>query len=140
MLLRKRRLSKENPFYKIKIIFLTLLFISSIVVGFSYLYINNYFSAAYDYINPLSLNRNSFQILIEDDLEKSKIGFSKVIVNKDDSITANLKNGGSVIFSSKKDLESQITSLQLILSRLTIEGKKLKTLDFRFDNPVVSFN
>ena len=139
MLLRKRRLSKENPTYKIKIIFLCFLFISSIVIGFSYLYINNYFSA-YDYINPLSLNRNSFQILIEEDLEKSKIGFSKVIVNKDDSITANLKNGGSVIFSSKKDLESQITSLQLILSRLTIEGKKLKTLDFRFDNPVVSFN
>lgn len=139
MLLRKRRLNKEDPFYKIKIIFLTLLFISSVVIGFSYLYINNYFTG-YNYINPLSINRNSSQYLFKEKLEKSNLGFTKIVINKDDSISATLKSGGSVIFSSKKDLSSQITSLQLILSRLTIEGKKLKTLDFRFDNPVVSFN
>lgn len=139
MLLRKRRLNKEDPFYKIKIIFLTLLFISSVVIGFSYLYINNYFTG-YNYINPLSINRNSSQYLFKEKLEKSNLGFTKIVINKDDSISATLKSGGSVIFSLKKDLSSQITSLQLILSRLTIEGKKLKTLDFRFDNPVVSFN
>jgi len=50
-----------------------------------------------------------------------------------------LRDGGELILSSKKDLENQLSSLQLILSRLTIEGKKLKKLDFRYDNPVVSF-
>jgi hypothetical protein len=50
-----------------------------------------------------------------------------------------LIDNGEVILSSKKDIGSQLSSLQLMLARLTIEGKKLKVLDFRFDNPVVSF-
>ena len=59
--------------------------------------------------------------------------------SSDASLIVELENEGVVILSSKKDIRSQISSLQLILSRLTIEGKKLKILDFRYDNPVVSF-
>lgn len=44
-----------------------------------------------------------------------------------------------VYISSQKSLDEQISSLQLILSRLTIEGKHFATLDLRFDKPVVVF-
>ena len=62
-----------------------------------------------------------------------------MVNDSDGSFAVTLQDGGEVILSSKKDIGSQLTSLQLVLSRLTIEGKKLKRLDFRFDNPVVEF-
>ena len=72
-------------------------------------------------------------------LSDSNIDIARSVIGQEESIEVELKDGGKVIFSSKKDLKKQITSLQLVLSRLTIEGKKLKILDFRYDNPVVSF-
>ena len=55
-------------------------------------------------------------------------GTSYVIVLKDDS---------QIILSSEKDIHSQISSLQFILSRLTMEGKLFTQLDLRFDKPVI---
>lgn len=48
-------------------------------------------------------------------------------------------NGPLVIFSSQKELDFQLDSLQLIFSRAKIEGKDLKRLDLRFDKPVVVY-
>ncbi len=50
-----------------------------------------------------------------------------------------LTTGEEIYISSQKPLNGQISSLQLILSRLTIEGKHFTTLDLRFDKPVVVF-
>lgn len=50
-----------------------------------------------------------------------------------------LTTGEEVLFSKEKPLDIQLSSLQLVLSQLTIEGKKLQTIDFRFDKPVVLF-
>lgn len=49
-----------------------------------------------------------------------------------------LKDGLQVVMSSKKDIDSQLDSLQLILSRATIEGEKTKKIDLRFDKPVLT--
>ncbi|MEK7551707.1 MAG: hypothetical protein AAB532_03855 [Patescibacteria group bacterium] len=138
MLLRKRRINKYNSKKGIKIILITVLFIGLIVTFFSYLYINFYINT-YGFISPLSVNKDSLLVRVEEGLEKENISFGKVSTNSDGSLSVKLKDESEIIFSSKKSVASQITSLQLMLSRLTIEGKKLKSLDFRFDNPVVSF-
>ena len=54
-------------------------------------------------------------------------------------ITITSDKNATYIFDKKKKIPEQRTSLQLILSRLTIEGKQASKIDFRFDNPVVTF-
>jgi hypothetical protein len=48
-----------------------------------------------------------------------------------------LDKGKTVLFSAKKDIQSQISSLQFILSRLTMEGRQFSRLDLRFDKPII---
>lgn len=138
MLFSKRRINKYSPKQGLKLILITILFIGIISTLFAYLYINFYINT-YGFISPLSQNKETLLVKVEEELEKQNISFGKVLSNSDGSLSVKLKNESEIIFSSKKDVKSQITSLQLMLSRLTIEGKKLKSLDFRFDNPVVSF-
>jgi len=44
-----------------------------------------------------------------------------------------------VVFSSKKESQIQIDSLQFILSRAKIEGRIVRKIDLRFDKPVVNY-
>ncbi len=50
-----------------------------------------------------------------------------------------LKNKSHIILSKSRDITSQISSLQFILTRLTMEGKLFTQLDLRFDKPVIRF-
>lgn len=61
------------------------------------------------------------------------------LIETDTDITVTRDKNITYIFNKKKKISEQITSLQLILSRLTIEGKQASKIDFRFDNPVVTF-
>jgi len=89
-------------------------------------------------ISPLS-RTSSPNVKLEKLLLTEKIPFSKINVASDSSFIVSLAEGGEVNISQKKSLDAQISSLQLILSRLTIEGKKFKFLDLRFDKPVIIF-
>lgn len=137
-MLQRRRLKKERSKRRIRIFFISLLLLSLFIVAIEYLYLNFSFGRA-TFISPIAKINKSKLALLESSLDKKKIAFLSASLNLDNSFTVELKEGEEIILSSKKDLESQLSSLQLILSRLTIEGKKLKKLDFRFDNPVVSF-
>lgn len=53
-----------------------------------------------------------------------------------DSYEIALNSGPVVIFSSS-DFEAQAASLQLILNRFKIEGRRIKFIDLRFSKPVV---
>lgn len=142
MFQRKRQLKKDKSKKKVKFFFKALFFLIVILLIFEYLYFNFSFSFSLGkitYISPLSKNKVSNTVLLSEKLEKKNISFTSVTASSDASLVVKLKEGSVVILSSKKDIESQISSLQLILSRLTIEGKKLKVLDFRYDSPVVSF-
>lgn len=55
------------------------------------------------------------------------------------ALLVNLSSGETIIFSSSKDVQQQVDSLQIILTRLTIEGKKFQSIDFRYDKPVVTY-
>ena len=137
MFQKKRQLKKEKSKSRLKVLILALLFIFVLTLVSEYIYLN--FSFGKSFLSPIAKVTNSQTLNVEKQLEKENINFSSTSINVDKSISVNLTNGGVVILSSKKDIRSQLSSLQLILSRLTIEGKKLKSLDLRFDSPVISF-
>lgn len=85
------------------------------------------------------MQKNTNRSEINDLLQESGIAFTSVESANDSSYLVNLKDGGQVIITQNKNVQNQISSLQLILSRLTIEGKRFKSLDFRYDKPVVLF-
>jgi len=43
------------------------------------------------------------------------------------------------VFTLEKPVSSQVASLQMILNRFKIEGKKPKKVDLRFEKPIVTF-
>lgn len=71
-------------------------------------------------------------------LGKHNIVYTSVASTQDDFvITMNAKQ--QVLVTKKKDIDSQISSLQVILPRLTMEGRAFRRLDMRFEKPVVVY-
>ena len=83
-------------------------------------------------------NQNSSKTRLEELLNKQSIRFEK-ISDLNQYLELKLNDSQVVYISSGKDLKKQVSSLQLIVNRLTIEGKRFKSLDFRFDKPVILF-
>lgn len=54
-----------------------------------------------------------------------------------DSLVASLSGNLQVTFSLQKDLSNQVATLQVILERFRIEGRKVSRIDLRFNNVVV---
>ncbi len=90
-------------------------------------------------LSPLSKNQTSEMSVIEKNLKKSNISFKSIETSGDLSILINLEKEKVVIIDSNKDIGEQLSSLQLILSQLKIEGKSFKRLDFRYQKPVITF-
>ena len=71
---------------------------------------------------------------------KSKnISYISIETAKDLSLIIKLDKERQVIIDPDKDINQQLSSLQLILSQLKIEGKLFKRLDFRYQKPIISF-
>jgi len=134
----KKRKIKTRFFQQIKIFLIALMGIF-VFFGVVYLIFFFLFPQKQLFISPLALQKNVNRNQIDDLLEKSGIAFTSVQNAKDSTYLVNLKDGGQVIITQNKNVQNQISSLQLILSRLTIEGKRFKSLDFRYDKPVVVF-
>ncbi len=138
MFQRKRQFKKEKAKKRFKLTLMILFFLLIILILTEFFYLN-FYSPRSNFISPIAKNSKSSLGSLESKFEEKKISYTKMSASSDGSFIVKLSGGGEVILSSKKDIGSQLSSLQLILSRLTIEGKRLKSLDFRFDNPVVSF-
>ena len=128
-ILRKKRVA-------IIILFLGLL-LSATSLVLSYFYTNY---SKEPPANPVSKEKLYSERDLKNMLKDKNIQYAKITYGNDLSFYIDLRDGGQVIISLNKGLENQISSLQLILSRLTIEGKRLKKLDFRFDKPVIELN
>lgn len=132
---RRNRKAKKGLF----LILLFLLFFSISASLFSYywftktLFISPLPNRSLDNLNPLTTEE------LKTLLKKGNIAFSEVKSSTGSSILVTLKDGNDVLFSAKKSLGEQVSSLQLILSRLTIEGKRFKNLDLRFEKPTVAY-
>lgn len=134
----KKRKIKTRFFQQVKIFFIALMGMF-ILLGIVYLIFFLSFPKKQLFISPLALQKTTYRNQIDEMLQKSEIAFTSVESAKDSTYLVNLKDGGQVIITQNKNVQNQISSLQLILSRLTIEGKRFKSLDFRYDKPVVLF-
>ena len=137
MSIKKRKL-KNKLFAEVKIFFASL-FILFILFSVGFV-LFNFVLPKGELLSPLAKqleNRRHNQL--EGDLAQDNIMYDSIEVASDSSYLINLKDGGQVIISPGKNIENQISSLQLIISRLTIEGKRFKVLDFRYDKPVIVF-
>ncbi|MCL5010179.1 MAG: hypothetical protein M1289_01080 [Patescibacteria group bacterium] len=77
-----------------------------------------------------------YQDLVRD-LNKAHINFISISVLEPSTYIVTIARNKEVIFSKNFNLSKQVSSLQLIQSRLTIEGEDFTRLDFRFSNPVI---
>ena len=137
MSIKKRKI--KNSFFRSIKIFLFALVGISVLFYIVYLAVSFFFPKKELFISPLSIQKNIYHNRIDDLLQKSGIAFTSIKDGPDSSYLVTLKDGGQVIITQNKNVQNQISSLQLILSRLTIEGKRFKSLDFRYDKPVVLF-
>jgi len=90
------------------------------------------------YISPLAKNQTSQVKEIESLLKNKKITYHD-ISTKDLSFVIRLEGESTAIIDPSKDIEQQLSSLQLIITQLTIEGKTFKAVDFRFEKPIIKF-
>lgn len=149
---RKRQKKNNRHFFARTILFLaiSLLVLSVGLFSFSQLFPNLWFIKS-TFVSPIptvlsksnkqdSQDRNiaTTQVL-QAILLKNNIPFSSTSLLSDSSYLVQLIAGEEVLLSSKKPLASQISSLQLLLSRFTIEGKRFTRLDLRFDKPIAVF-
>lgn len=84
--------------------------------------------------NPAT--NNNYLILLNQ-LANEQINISYLNYLDNETVEASLSSGVKVIFSLKDNPIDLVTSLQLILSRFRIEGRKVNKIDLRFKNPVV---
>jgi hypothetical protein len=141
----RRRQSQRVPIKRIFFIFLFVsIFILLLVTClYSFPVIFAYLSSK-GLISPLAstvgihdaLGNSMTQDTVKQKVEKAHFPV-KTIEEFDESYSVTLVSGETILFSKKKSLEQQISSLQLISSRLTIEGKHFISLDLRFDRPVL---
>lgn len=90
-------------------------------------------------LSPLSKNQISSNQVFEKKLNESGIDYASFSTEKDLVYVVKLKNGGEVLIDQNKDVEEQLSSLQLVLKQLKIEGKTLRRLDFRYQKPIITF-
>lgn len=140
MLTEKRKLrDRKQKFQKVYI------FLGLIVFGGILAYVTSLkLFSENGYISPLSshvLSDTSYQEekaldVIRESLEKNNIEVTTVD-RKNETYIIRLESNAEVVLSAKKDLNEQISSLQFILQRLTMEGRRFSRLDLRFDKPAI---
>jgi hypothetical protein len=140
MVTQKRKLRDRKQTFKKLYILLGLILLSGVI---SYFFSLSLFLPK-GFISPLSsvmTTESSYEDdekieLLRESLKKEKIEVESIKHEKD-SFIVELKSGAEVVLSAKKDIISQISSLQFILSRLTMEGRRFSRLDLTFDKPVI---
>lgn len=70
-------------------------------------------------------------------LKEKSIKFTTVKKESQDRYSIQLQDNGQVFINPEKGVAEQLSSLQVVLSRLTMEGKKFKRLDLTYDRPVI---
>jgi len=132
--MRSRKIKRKNKLYLLKSFVLFIVFFS--LFFSSYFYFFNFLNIKL--ISPLgSKIQNSDKDDIERKLSSAGLSYSSVSVASDSSYILTLPEGGKAIITPQKNINEQISSLQLVLNRLTIEGKRIKVIDFRYDKPVI---
>ena len=133
-MLQTKKTKKQNRRKRILVFIFFLGYVSLFLLLTGFVWVEKLFPKA-SLISPVSTQSQKSLGAI---LDKKNISYESV-EKLDGYYLVKIKDGGEVLISDKKDLTEQASSLQLIVSRLKIEGKKFKRLDFRFDRPVIKF-
>lgn len=138
----RKKLHKDRKFRRV-FMGITAGFLFAILLCFFYAYS---FVSQPAFISPVQQGRDLHEgqkgnevyqkTLLE--LKKNNILFNSVIPASDSSMVIQLSDGKEVVLSGQKNINEQISSLQLILTRLTMEGREYERLDLRFDKPIIS--
>ena len=114
-----------------------------IILGLFFLSISalllNVLSKDRQFLSPLAGNQKSVDLRLEDELRKREIKYLSFQTNEDLTLTIKLDGNGDVIIDTRKEISNQLSSLQLILGQLKIEGKTFSRLDFRYDKPFIAY-
>lgn len=138
MIFKKTVTKREKKAASKKRLGILLIFIGLIAINFMLVY-TAFLEKPKPIISPLSKNQISSNQVVERKLKESMISYESFSTEKDLSYKVKLKAGGEVIIDPNKDIEEQLSSLQLILKQLKIEGKALRRLDFRYQKPIITF-
>ena len=134
-MLQTKRAKRESRKKRLILSFIFLLYIATIIfLGIFVVY--SHFFQKYSLLIPIVQEKN---ILNLDFLLRNKNIEFESIKKIDDYFLIKQAGNKVIYFSAQADLQKQVTSLQLVLNRLTIEGKGFKRLDFRYDTPVIVF-
>lgn len=95
-------------------------------------------------ISPLTqkgadMESASAAVLVQSLCRDAKLACQEIIPLPGDAVEVTLDSGTIAFLSTKKDLKKQLASLQQVVAQLTIKGKQLKKIDFRFNSVVVTF-
>ena len=82
---------------------------------------------------------DSSVIALKKMLSKYEISYDQIYTTKEGDYIIKLNPDGEVLLNQNAALEQNISSLQLVLARITMEGKRFSRLDFRFEKPVIVF-
>ena len=138
---RSKRHNKKRTIFVKQVLFLSggiILFLASVAI------FSLHFAPKPTYISPVSqISITKRETTNADNLAnitkllgQKQIDYQAVVASGS-SYLVTLKDGGQVLLSPQKDISVQISSLQFILSRLTMEGKLFSQLDLRFDKPII---
>ena len=129
-------MKKSSGLKKGRLILLLLLIITLIIVVFARQRIGLTFSPK-DLINPLGAF--SREEKFEEKLRQYDFEIKEVLF-ENNYIQITLGDKTIIFFSLNKDLTSQVASLQFVLSRNKIEGRKPSIIDLRFEKPILKFS
>ena len=138
MIFRKTVTKKQKKRAYKKRLGILLIFLGLLLVNFILIYLV-FLEKPKPIISPLAKNQLTSVKKIELLLKEKNIEYISISTQKDSNYLIELKNGGKVTIDSSKNIDQELSSLQLILSQLKIEGKTLKRLDFRFQKPIIEY-
>lgn len=139
---KKRVLRKDKKqLTKKRILFISLLSglfgVSLIVVGVIILYYEPVFVSPLPFLTFRSQTSDEQSKNITKILQREGIQAKEVRPSGGSVYQITLSDGATVYINAEKNLSEQLSSLQRIASRLTMEGKKFVRLDLRYAKPVI---
>ena len=138
-MLPRKVVTKKQKKEKIRKKLAAVLVLFGLIIASVSLFYTVFFKTDPLYISPLSKDQSPGISKIEKILKEKKIHYESLSVSEDLTYKVKLDQKSEVIIDPKKDAYEQLSSLQLILSQLKIEGKAFKRLDFRYQKPIISF-
>ena len=86
------------------------------------------------------IKTNSKEEELRNLIENDKVLEIETLANTvENDISVKAKNGPTILFSTKKSLTDQVSTLQTLLTKAKIDNKAIKKVDFRFEKIVVEY-